>query len=65
MDSKDATGKPAVGQVESHMAGGKYQPCRWSGSAWVPVAAARIVLSISGICPRCHSYCQGDCLATR
>jgi len=58
----ETRGSTAAGTVENHMSGGKYQPCRWTGSAWVPVAATRKPAArISGVCPRCHTYCYGDC----
>ena len=53
--------KPVVGQIEDHMAGGKYQPCRWTGSSWAPVAPTTRKPVNRGVCPRCHSYCYGDC----
>jgi hypothetical protein len=65
MENKGSETKPVIGQIEDHTAGGRYQPCRWTGSAWVPVAARKPVARISEICPRCHSYCYGDCAATR
>ena len=61
METKGTTSGPAVGQIEDHTAGGKYQPCRWTGSAWVPVAAPRKPTTHTGVCPRCHTYCYGDC----
>jgi hypothetical protein len=63
----ETTNKPVVGQVEDHFAAGRYQPCRWTGSAWVPVStttprqAYAKRSSVTEPCRRCGTYCYGDC----